>query len=253
LAVSFSANDYVGHAKGPDSPEVRDISVRTDRLLGKLFDYLDSQVGRDNWLFVLTGDHGVAAVPEVNVARKMPGGRVDNASLVETAENALAAKFGPGKWILTKGTPIYLNRELIREKKLDEDEVERVAAQALREAPHVLRVYTREQIVNGGGAGDAITRAVNYGFFERRSGDLIVLLDPNYLAGEANSTGTNHGTPFNYDTHVPVIFMGAGIPPAEYRRKVWVNDIAPTLAAILGIEDPSGSVGDVLTELWAGR
>jgi predicted AlkP superfamily pyrophosphatase or phosphodiesterase len=251
LAVSFSSNDYVGHAKGPDSPEVRDISIRTDRLLGKLFDYLDSQVGRDNWLFILTADHGVAPIPEVNVARKMPGGRVDNASLIATAENALSAKFGAGKWIVSRGTPpIYLNRELIREKKLDEDEVERVAAQALRDAPHVLRVYTREQIVNGRATGDAVAQAVNYGFYGSRSGDLFVLLDPYYLAGEANSTGTNHGTPFNYDTHVPIVFMGAGIHPGDYHRKVWVNDIAPTLATILGIEEPSGSIGNVLTELW---
>jgi arylsulfatase A-like enzyme len=251
LAVSFSSNDYVGHAKGPDSPEVRDISIRTDRLLGKLFDYLDSQVGRDNWLFILTADHGVAPVPEVNVARKMPGGRVDNASLVATAENALSAKFGQGKWIVSKGTPIYLNRDLIREKKLNEDEVERVAAQALRDAPHVLRVYTREQILNGGAAGDAVAQSVNYGFYGSRSGDLVVLLDSYYLAGEANSTGTTHGTPFNYDTHVPIVFMGAGIRPGEYHRKVFVNDVAPTLAAILQIEEPSGSIGNVLNELWA--
>jgi hypothetical protein len=250
LAVSFSSNDYVGHQKGPDSPEVRDMSIRTDRLLGKLFDFLDSQVGRDNWLVVLTADHGVAPVPEVNVARKMPGGRVDTASLIAVAESALSAKFGPGKWIMGRGIPIYLNRELIREKKLDENEVGGVAAQALRDAPHVLRVYTREQILNGAAVGDAVAQGVNYGFYGSRSGDVFVLLDPYYLAGDANSTGTTHGTPFNYDTHVPVIFMGSGIHPARYNRKISVNDIAPTLATILEIEEPSGSIGNVLDELW---
>jgi len=129
--------------------------------------------------------------------------------------------------------------------------VERVAAQALRDAPHVLRVYTREQILNGGAAGDAVAQSVNYGFYGSRSGDLVVLLDSYYLAGEANSTGTTHGTPFNYDTHVPIVFMGAGIRPGEYHRKVFVNDVAPTLAAILQIEEPSGSIGNVLNELWA--
>jgi predicted AlkP superfamily pyrophosphatase or phosphodiesterase len=249
LSVSFSSNDYVGHDKGPDSPEVRDISIRTDRLLGKLFDYVDAQVGRNNWLFVMTADHGVAPVPEVNQARKMPGGRVKNADLVGAVETALTAKFGAGKWVEGGGGSVYLNRKLAREKNLDEAEVEGVAADALRNIPHVARVYTRQQLIDGNVAPDAAGRAANYGFYGPRSGDLFVFLDAYWFVGD-NSRAT-HGSIFNYDTHVPVIFMGPGIRPGKYNRRIAVNDIAPTLATILEIEEPSGSIGNILNELWS--
>src|SRR5258708_7547252 len=100
LTVSFSANDYVGHAKGPDSPEVREISIVTDRLLGKLLDYIDSQIGADNTLLVMTADHGVSPVPEVNLARKMPGGRIWEKDILGAVQNVLAAKFGAADWIV---------------------------------------------------------------------------------------------------------------------------------------------------------
>ena len=250
LSVSFSSNDYVGHSKGPDSPEVRDISIRTDRLLGKFFEYVDSQVGRNNWIFVMTADHGVAPVPEVNTERKMPGGRASNTRLVEAVESALSARFGAGKWVVGGGGSMYLNRQLVHDKKLDQAEVERVAADALRGMPHVSRVYTRQQLLNGNVSPDGVGRAVNYGFYGPRSGDLFLVLDSYWFIGES-STGTNHGTVFNYDTHVPVVFMGPGIRAGMYNRKVAVNDIAPTLAAILEIEQPSGSIGTVLNELWS--
>ena len=113
----------MGHAVGPDSPAVRDISILTDRLLGKLLDYVDGQVGAGNTLVVLTADHGVAPVPEVNVARKMPGGRLAEATITQSVQDALTKRFGPGKWLLAPG---YLNHELIHTRKLDIAEVERV-------------------------------------------------------------------------------------------------------------------------------
>lgn len=104
LALSFSANDYVGHALGPDAPEVRDISIRTDQLLGKLLDFIDSKIGAGNTLVVFTADHGVAPVPEVNQARKMPGGRLDEATISAAIGDALSAKFGKGSWFLSDGS-----------------------------------------------------------------------------------------------------------------------------------------------------
>jgi predicted AlkP superfamily pyrophosphatase or phosphodiesterase len=248
LAVSFSSNDYIGHAVGPDSPEVRDISIRTDRLLGKLLDFVDRQVGAGNMLFVMTADHGVAPVPEVNQARKMPGGRLSETAILDTLRNALTAKYGPGKWIAGSSGPVpYLNHELIREKHLDAAEVEETAAAALRALPHIFRVYTREQLLNGHVQEDYVSRAVRNGFYGQRSGDLIVIPEAYYLYG---ASGTTHGTPFNYDTHVPLIFMGAGIKAGEYHSDVAVNDIAPTLAALVGVEEPSGSIGRVLSEMF---
>ena len=251
LAVSFSSNDYVGHALGPDSPEVRDISIRTDRLLGKLFEAADRAAGAGNTLIVITADHGVAPVPEVNQARKMPGGRLDNSAMAAKVNDALTKRFGPGKW-LTAGpvSASYLNLELIAKMKLDPVEVERVAAEAIAGQEHIARVYTRHDLESGRVQQDAIGRAMSLQFFGPRSGDLFAVPEPYYMF---DASGTTHGTPYDYDTHVPLLVFGPGIKPGAYSRAVAVNDIAPTLAAILGVETPSGSVGHVLTEIMAAN
>ena len=247
LAVSFSSNDYVGHAVGPDDPAVRDISIRTDRLLGKLFDAIDGRIGAGNTLVILTADHGVAPVPEVNQARKMPGGRLNGGELTAKITDALAKRFGPGKWLLaSSGGMLYFNQDLIRAQKLDPAEVELVAAEAGLEQHHIARVYTRSQLVDGAVQHDEISRAFSVGFFGQRSGDLFVLQEPYYLF---EATGTSHGTPYDYDNHVPVIFLGPGIKPGKYSTRIAVNDIAPTLAEILNVEQPSGSIGRILSEI----
>jgi len=247
LAVSFSSNDYVGHAMGPDSPEVRDISIRTDRLLGKFLDYVDQQVGLANTVVVLTADHGVAPIPEVNQGRKMPGGRISS-RMSQTLVQALTDKYGADGWLDGNGGALYLNQELIRSKNLNPAEVEDFAAALLRKAPHIFRVYTRHQLMTGQVPNDAVSRAAVNGFYDQRSGDLTVIPEGFYLFGPA--PGTSHGLPFNYDTHVPLIFFGAGIKPGIYRMPTAANDIAPTLAELLGVEQPSGSVGRVLGEIF---
>jgi predicted AlkP superfamily pyrophosphatase or phosphodiesterase len=247
LAISFSANDYVGHAVGPDDPAVRDISIRTDRLLGKLFDYVEQRVGAGNTLVVLTADHGVAPVPEVNQSRKMPGGRLSDGRLAMTITDALTKRFGPGKWLLPGAAAMpYLNLELVHSRRLNLAEVERVAAEAARTQDHIARVYTAYDLQEGAVQRDDIGRAFSLGFFGPRSGDLFILPEPYYLF---ESTGTSHGTPYGYDAHVPVVFLGAGIKPGAYSQRIAVNDIAPTLAALLEVEQPSGSSGHILREI----
>jgi len=248
LAVSFSSNDYVGHGVGPDDPAVRDISIRTDRLLGTLFDAVDRRVGAGNTLAILTADHGVAPVPEVNEQRKMPGGRLNAFEITQKISDALVKHFGPGKWLLPSPLPmLYLNLELIRANKLNASDVEHVAAEAALEQHHIARVYTRNQLLNGAVQRDDISRAVSLGFFGPRSGDVFLLQEPYFLFDAA---GTSHGTPYDYDNHVPVIFFGAGIKSGSYSERIAVNDIAPTLAAILGVETPSGSSGRILSEIF---
>ena len=248
LAVSFSSNDYVGHAYGPDSPEARAITAATDELLGKFFGAVDRAVGLDNVLVVLTADHGVAPVPEVNTARHMPGGRMPDGILTKTVQDALSKKYGKFDWITaTVESVIYLNRELVAVRKLDLAEVERTAAEALAEVPHVFRVYTGAQLTGGQALEDSVGRMAMNGYFPRRGADLEVLTDPYWIFGGA---GTTHGLPFGYDTHVPVIFLGPGIRAGEYDNNITPNDIAPTLATILRVETPSGSFGRVLVEMF---
>ena len=129
LTVSFSANDYVGHALGPDAPEVRDMSLRVDLQIGKLLQYIDQKIGLSNTLVVMTADHGISPLPEVNKQRKLPGGRFDQNQLFKTLQDALVAKYGEGKWIVGNAGPVpYLNYDLIREKNLNPADVQRTGA-----------------------------------------------------------------------------------------------------------------------------
>jgi hypothetical protein len=242
LTVSFSANDFVGHHAGPDSAAVRDISLATDRTIGRLLEFLDRRLGIENVLVVLTADHGVAPLPEFLAAHRMPGGRLPDRVIVEAIQAALAARFGKGDWIEAAiGGDFYLNRGLARQKKLDEAQVEAVAAEAAAGVPHVFRVFTRTQLKNGEGS-----RAVLNGFFPSRSGDLMIVDEPYWID---SAKGTTHGSPFGYDTHVPVIFFGPWIRPGRYDETIAPNDIAPTLATLLAVETPCGSSGRVLTEM----
>jgi len=244
LALSFSANDYAGHALGPDAPQIRDISIRTDQLLGKLMDFIEGRIGKGNSLVVLTADHGVAPIPEVNEARKMPGGRLDAAQYAKSIADALSTKFGQAAWFASDaGGLIYLNYETIARNKANAREVRRVAAEAARSLPHIARVFTRDELENSEGAADPVGRAVLLGFYEPRWGDLVLLPEPYYMF---SSSGTTHGLPYGYDTHVPLIFLGSGIRAGVRHERVAVNDVAATLAALLEVEAPSGCFGKVL-------
>ena len=253
LALSFSANDYVGHALGPDAPEVRDISIRTDQLIGKLLDFVDAKIGAGNTLVVLTADHGVAPVPEVNQARRMPGGRLESTELARAISETLSARFGKGDWFLSDTYGFFfLNYETAKKNNADPAEVRRVAAEAARKLPHIARAYSSDELVRGQGAasGDFVGRAVQLGFYGPRSADVVAVPEPYYMFA---STGTTHASPFGYDTHVPLIFYGPGIRAGIYHEPVTVNDVAPTLAAILDVETPSGSAGRILSVVFAAK
>ena len=246
LSVSFSSNDSVGHTYGPESPQVRDIAIRTDRVIGRLLATVDKMVGLDRTLIAFTSDHGVAPVPDALTARSLPGGRMTNKELFGPIEQALTARYGAGQWLMaTAGSSPYLNYALMQTLNLDAAEVRRVAAEAVMKVPHVARVYTRDQLLRGDVADDRIGRRVMRGFNAQRSGDLEIILEPFWMR---QATGTTHGSPYNYDAHIPLIVMGRRINPGSYSAAAALNDLAPTLATILEVETPSGSSGRVLTE-----
>jgi predicted AlkP superfamily pyrophosphatase or phosphodiesterase len=253
LTISFSSNDYVGHRVGPDAPEVRDMAIRTDRLLARLFQFIERNTGMTNTLVVLSADHGVAPTPAQDAAVKMPGGYIAE-NPAEVVEKALDQRFGQAKWLLP-GNPemLYLNRSAIENvhsaggRTVTYNEIFQVARQALFADPqlHVARVYTSRQL-DDGVAGDFIARAEMNGYFPARSGDIFIVFDPYYVFGHS---GTSHFSPYAYDRHVPILFMGHGIKPGKYNETITPNDIAPTLAAMLSVQTPSGSSGRVLTEM----
>ena len=251
LTVSFSSNDSVGHTYGPDSPQVHDIAVRTDRAIGRLLERVDQLVGLQHTLVALTADHGVAPVPETLTQRSLPGGRMTNKELFGAIEQALSQRFGPGQWLMaTAGSSPYLNYALIKQLQLDQADVRLAAAGAAMAVPHVARVYTRDQLLRGDVAGDLVGRRVLRGFNAQRSGDLEIILEPFWMR---QATGTTHGSPYNYDAHIPLILMGHSIKRGAYSEHVALNDLAPTLATLIDVDPPSGSSGRVLTEAIVQR
>jgi hypothetical protein len=244
LTISLSANDYVGHRWGPDSEQVKDITIRTDKQLADFFTFLDKKIGLQNVLITLTADHGVAPIPETSVARKMPGGRVNSKALRQSVEDRLVQQYGAANWWEDKSAPLlYLNRETIRSMKLDLCAVQRVAAETVREFNGVMRAYAACDVPLIG-AGDGVDYRIRNGFHQRGA-DVFTVLRPYWIA---DSTTATHGAAHNYDAHVPILMMGPGIRSGVYRNRVTVYDIAPTIAEILRIEAPSNVFGRVLAE-----
>jgi len=253
LTVSFSSNDYVGHKLGPDAPEIRDMCRRTDQTLGKLLDFIDAKLGAGNTLVVFTADHGVSPTPMTNKSRNMPGGYLNSKEYAGLIGNALSARFGEANWFLFGDTDqdygyLYLDHETLA-KQADPAAVLRFAAGIARGLPNVARVYTRDDLLRGSAPADWPGRAVQLGFYGPRSADLVLVPEPYYMFGGYKS-GTTHQTPYSYDNHVPLIFFGPGIRAGVHYEPVIINDVAPTLAAILGVETPSGASGRILAEIF---
>lgn len=246
LTLALSSTDMLGHKAGPDSEEILELNLHTDRALGRFFQYLDKRTP-GSVLVVFTSDHGVAPLPEVQAGRRMPGGRAVEADLRKAIAVELTARYGSGEWIDYGSYGAYwLNQATIRGKQLRRAEVELAAAEALAGRPEVARVFTGSEVARGQLIQDRIGLRVANSHYPGRSADVVVILKPYWIFGAADTT---HGSAYSYDTHLPMIFMGAGIRPGKYHGDVAINDIAPTLATILEIETPSGSVGRVLHEM----
>jgi hypothetical protein len=201
---------------------------------------------------VLSADHGVSPKPDEK--GKMPGGYF-SATVDSVVSTALNKQFGKANWLIPGGgeSTLYLNYEALENaknadgKKATFEEVYAAAKRSLFEAHdvHAARVYSRQQL-DSGITGDYIAQAQMNGYYPARSADLFIIYEPYFLQG---SSGTSHYTPYAYDRHVPVLFMGPGIKPGEYNGTVAPNDIAPTLATMISTQTPSGSGGRVLTEM----
>ncbi len=246
LTISFSSNDLVGHAFGPYSQEVQDITLRLDRTLAELFNYLDKKIGLDQVVIALTADHGVGPVPE-QVRALGYGGRVEAKSAIDAITSALNQRFGEEKWVLNfVNGNIYLDEAAISRHKLDLAEVENVASQAVGKIHGIAAAITGTQILMGRLPNTPISNSVANGYFPGRNGNLIIVSRPFYLFGEGITA--SHGTPYSYDTHVPVILFGTGIAAGSYSSVSSPADIAPTLSLLLMIEKPSNATGRILTE-----
>lgn len=244
MCLSFSSNDIVGHCYGPDSQEVLDVTLRSDRIVKSLLDHLDATVGKGRYVLALTSDHGVCPLPEVSHLRGIPSGRIPITMLMGQAEDFLQATY-PKKdgdrtlWIEWASHQwIYLNTDKIRRYELKSAEVEKKLADWLARQPGMQSAYTRTQLLRDDFASDPIGQMVKRSFHPHRCGDLALVPMPYHFITEY-LTGTSHGTPHPYDTHVPLLLLGPGLGSGIRQEKVTPLIIPAILARSLGILPPA--------------
>jgi hypothetical protein len=242
LCLSFSSNDAIGHCWGPDSQEVLDVTLRSDEIVKDLLACLDKQVGAGRYVLALTADHGVCPLPETMRRRGKEAERIDPKSLTARASLFLGETFHvpaeDKRWLDgPEESWLYLNRALLERHKLKQSDVEAALADWLRKQPGVQNVYTRTQLLAGPPADDAVGRSVWLSFYPERSGDVRIIEKPYHLL-TTRQTGTNHGTPHPYDTHVPLLVYGSDVRPGVRRETVTPLSIAAILAHALGVRPP---------------
>jgi hypothetical protein len=249
LCLSFSSNDPVGHCWGPDSPEVLDITLRSDQIVKGLLDYLDTHVGRDRYVLAVTADHGVCPLPEVARAQGKEAQRVSDEQWETQAGEFLQETFDPkgdkANWIEARTSVwLYLNHNLLRKRKLNAGSVEEALAGWLKKQPGVLTAYTRTQLMGNLPADDALGQRVRRSFHPGRCGDVAVVPKPYYLL-TSELSWTLHGSPHAYDTHVPLLVYGPGIRGGAQPETVTPQTVASILARSLGIKPPTAAAAPV--------
>jgi hypothetical protein len=246
LCLGFSQIDHTGHSFGPDSQEVMDALVRLDRIMADLLRFLDREVGAGDYIVVLTADHGVAPLPERVKAmhRDIDCGRLDHASITRAVEQALNAAWGapaaPLYWVTRDATGYHFRPETLQAKNITAPQAGAVVRAALRLRPEIAAAYTREDFSTAAPL-DQIGEMVRRSYNRERSPDVVYVLKP-YWVDRARA-GTNHGSPYNYDTHVPLLWYGKGLKPAVHAEAVGVDDLAPTLSGLLGLPSPPQAMG----------
>jgi predicted AlkP superfamily pyrophosphatase or phosphodiesterase len=249
LGVSLSAHDYVNHAFGPESKLSHDHLQRLDRMLADFFNYLDKRIGMDNVVVVLTADHGFPNTPEFSQTQHIDAQRIDGDKMMTALSQHLSDKFGGAKLLSAWSLPnIHLDYEQIDKSGLKREEVENAAARFLLKQNGIVEAYTRTQLESGAANTTRIATLMRRAWNREASGDLMVVTKPYWYFGTGIS-GTSHGSPYAYDTNVPLLIMGKRwIKPGYYGQYAEVVDIAPTLANLLHVRPPSGAEGRVLTE-----
>lgn len=247
LTVSFSTPDYAGHLFGLQSIEVEDIYLRLDLEFENLFQYLDQKVGKGKYLVFLTADHGVAQVPQFLKDNGYPGDYFEGKKMMDTLNAILDNKFG--KFVIdgVSGNQIFLNEDRISFKNYNRIEIISTIKSFVSSWPGVAGVYDRSEVPLFS-TNNPVLRKLQLGFNNQRSGDIIFYLLPGWFEG-VRGVGTTHGTPYSYDSHVPLVWFGWNIKPGASFIQYDITDIAPTISHLLQIPIPSGSFGKPVLEI----
>ena len=249
LAISLSGHDYVNHAYGAESRLSQDHLLQLDRLLEAFFQDLDRAVGKDNYVAVLTADHGFMPAPEYSQTLGRDAGRQNVPETLARLNAGLSAKFGEAKWVrTTSANGVLLDNALIAQKQIDRRSLEQEARRLLLAEKGIAAVFTRSDVEGNGLPADTPFLAqVKNAYYAARSPDLLLVMKPNWMFGTRGGTGSTHGSPHAYDHHVPILFYGPRwIARGRVDSPVEVVDIAPTLARLLGVAAPAAAEGRVL-------
>jgi len=247
LAVSCSATDYVGHQYGPNSIEAEDTYLRLDKDLEQFFNYLDTKIGKGNYLVFLSADHGAAHVPGFMTENKLPGGLFNDSPVIKSLNTKIEEKFKVKKAIITStNSQFYFNHQAIKDANADFDAIKALTIATIKEQDGVMDAVDLTKLASST-LPEPIKKAITNGYNARRSGDVYYILKSNYFEG--GKTGTTHGAWFPYDSHIPCVFMGWNVKPGKTNKTHYMTDIAATLAAMLHIQMPSGCIGEPITEL----
>jgi predicted AlkP superfamily pyrophosphatase or phosphodiesterase len=247
LCISLSSPDYIGHTFGPNSIETEDDYLRLDKDLGDFLKFLDKQIGRGEYLVFLSADHGVANVPAFLKDNKIPAGSVDDKTITKEINKLLKEKFNIGNLAIDMiNYQLYLNRNAINAARLNKDSIYKEAITYLLQQPGIARAFPLDAL-NDVTLNSRIKNALANGYYPSRSGDIQIIFQPQWIMG-FESKGTTHGVWNPYDAHIPLLWYGWDIHPGKTNKEVYMTDIAPTIASMLHIQMPSGSVGSVIEE-----
>jgi predicted AlkP superfamily pyrophosphatase or phosphodiesterase len=248
LAISFSSTDYVGHQFGVDSKEVEDTYLRLDQDLASFFIFLDEKIGKDNYTLFLTADHAVVQVPAYLETLKVPAGYFNYREFVTYLDKITRKHFNLGASKLVENFSnyqLFLNREVLHDQKLNIKDVSEILANELVNHKSIYKTVTAYSLQNTNFDSGVLQR-LQMGYNQKFSGDVLLVPNPSTISRER--TGTTHGSGYNYDTHVPIIFYGKGINKGILKRKVSITDIAPTLSNLLKVSFPNGATGTIIYE-----
>ncbi|MFN3940918.1 MAG: alkaline phosphatase family protein, partial [Chitinophagales bacterium] len=247
LCVSYSSPDYIGHAYGPHSMEIEDTYIRLDRDIADLLQFLDAEIGKGAYLVFLSSDHGVAPAAGYMQALDIPSGLINEQSFTMEMDSVLKSIFGPGDYIESySNQQVYLNHSVLQQKKITVAQVHAALFAAFIQKKGVANIINLQQL-HAALIPDVYNYLVLNGISAKRSGDLQILYEPNWM--EYGLTGSTHGAHYSYDTHVPLLWYGWEVPNGKTWRKTEVTDIAPTIAALLRIKAPNGSIGEIVEEI----
>jgi predicted AlkP superfamily pyrophosphatase or phosphodiesterase len=232
LGVSFSSPDMVGHAFGPNSQEIQDMYLHLDATIGILLDRLDALVGKGEYVVALAADHGITPPPEQLRQAGRDAGRLSAAAILATAQREAEAVLGKGRYVAREnGNDLYFEPGVYAKLAAAPGAVQRIIA-ALAALPGISRVFRSEEVKGAAASGDRIMRAAALSYFPGRSGDLILVPKPGWVFA---ATGATHGNGSADDQRVPILLMGPGVKPGQYKDAATPADVAPTLAALCGI------------------